>query len=126
MFINGGIPTLYVSNLNRAISFYVNKLGLSLKYKAEEEWAEIDAGNGTVFGLHQKPEDKLREETGRNMTLGFYVDDNPIEETKIELEKRGVNSLGEIHEDGPVKICHFEDPDGNILYLCEQIDEFSQ
>lgn len=123
MFINGGIPTIYVSDIKRAINFYVNKLGLSLKYRVGDEWAEIDAGNEMVFGLHIKSKEQLVKDSGQNVTMGFYVDDNPIEETKSELEKRGVADIGEIHEDGPVKICHFKDPDGNILYLCEQIEE---
>jgi len=126
MFINGGIPTIYVSDMNRAVEFYTARLGLALKNRAGDEWAEIDAGNGMIIGLHITSNDVFQEMTKSNMTMGLHVDDHPIEEIKVELEKRGIDSFGDIHEDGPVKTCHFKDPDGNVLYLCENVSQTAE
>jgi hypothetical protein len=46
--ISGGNVSVYVSNMDRAVDFYTTSLGLPLKVRIANEWAEVDAGKGTI------------------------------------------------------------------------------
>ena len=37
--IQGGLPTIYVSDMERAVRFYVDLLGLGLRFRAGDAWA---------------------------------------------------------------------------------------
>ena len=50
--IHGGNTTLYVRDMDVSIRFYTETLGLALRMRAGDDWAEIDAGPGLVIGLH--------------------------------------------------------------------------
>ena len=45
-----GIETVYyrIANMNRAVAFYQDVLGLPLKNRAANDWAEFDVGNGEL------------------------------------------------------------------------------
>lgn len=44
--ILGGTPNVYVSDLDRAVAFYTQTLGLKLFMRAGNEYASVDAGRG--------------------------------------------------------------------------------
>ena len=50
--INGAVATIYVSDLEEAVRFYTEVLGLKLQFQAGPHWAQIDAGGGFAIGLH--------------------------------------------------------------------------
>ena len=50
--IQGGNATLYVADFERALDFYTNVLGLELRFRAENHWAEVVAGPDLVIGIH--------------------------------------------------------------------------
>jgi hypothetical protein len=50
--IRGGNASVYISDMDRAVAFYTEALGLPLRTRIGGEWAEIDAGDGLVIGLH--------------------------------------------------------------------------
>jgi len=54
--ITGGNATVYVSDMNRAVDFYVGLLGLKLAERFGNHWAQIEAGKSLVIGLHPKSE----------------------------------------------------------------------
>ena len=45
--INGGLATLFVSDLAQAVDFYTRILGLELTLHVEGKWAQVDAGPGS-------------------------------------------------------------------------------
>jgi Glyoxalase/Bleomycin resistance protein/Dioxygenase superfamily len=47
--ILGGNASIFVSNMDRAIGFYTEKLGLRLRTRIGDEWAEFDAGNAAAI-----------------------------------------------------------------------------
>ena len=49
---SGGNVTVYVSNMDRAVRFYSETLGLKLAYRFGDHWASIEAGTGLTIGLH--------------------------------------------------------------------------
>jgi catechol 2,3-dioxygenase-like lactoylglutathione lyase family enzyme len=121
--IQGGTPTIYVSDLERAVTFYTRTLGLKLLEREDDDWASIDAGDGLVLGL--QPTNGKGQQTGEaggasSMAIGFNVTE-PLEEVVAKLEHRGVSFRGPIKGKGdmPVRFAFFGDPDGNALYLCE-------
>jgi catechol 2,3-dioxygenase-like lactoylglutathione lyase family enzyme len=114
----------FVSDLDRAIAFYRDKLGLALALRHGDEWAELDAGPIRI-GLHGVP-------TGRppiggtdggaphGGTAVFSVED--LELSKARLEERGIRfeeHLGEVP--GYARYASFVDPDGNSLQLIEYL-----
>ena len=50
--IYGGNATVYVSNMDNAIRFYTEALGLELTNRFGNHWATVQAGKTLVIGLH--------------------------------------------------------------------------
>lgn len=121
--INGGVATIFVKDMSRAVQFYTETLGLKLVYRADDHWASIDAGSGFMLGLHPAANDRGDCPTPGvqgGVQIGFNVPGR-IEESVAALESRGVAFPKGVHEDagGSVKLAFFQDPDGNEHYLCE-------
>jgi predicted enzyme related to lactoylglutathione lyase len=100
-----------VTDMDAALAFYTQKLGLNLKARFENHYAEIEAGD-YLLGLH--PSDQ-RTVYGNNLSIGFGVTN--FEETTNVLESNGVTL--NVQRDGWSNIAHFADPDGNPLYVIE-------
>lgn len=115
--ITGGITTVYVTDMERAIDFYTETLGLELSHRGGPSWAVVRAPDGTRVGLH----DAMGGSTGHSgsTTLGFRVE-GELGEVVDELTSRGVNFVGDVTEDTAVPLAYFEDPDGNEMYLVEE------
>ncbi len=118
--LTGGTPTLYVTNLDRSIAFFTQTLGLELKGRPSEGWAEIDAGGGLILGLHPFSPHAASPGTRGAITVGFDVTET-LEMAMGELERRGVRFRTPILDNpgSPVRLVFFSDPDGNELYLRE-------
>jgi catechol 2,3-dioxygenase-like lactoylglutathione lyase family enzyme len=118
MFSSGNV-TLYVTNMDRAVKFYSETLGLKLAYRFGDHWASIELGKGLTIGLHPNPEDSQpAERSGRGPSIGLELSGS-IEEAMKILESRGVSFDGLRNEGKAGKFAGFKDPDGNQLYLAE-------
>lgn len=119
--ISGGNATIYVADMDRAVAFYRDALSLRLAFRAGDEWASIDAGRGLQLGLHPAgPHTPAAGQAGA-VTVGLSVDE-PIEQVVAALQARGVTFRGPVMEEGGrLKLAFFTDPDGNQLYLAEQV-----
>jgi predicted enzyme related to lactoylglutathione lyase len=103
--------TVMVQNMDRAINFYVEGLGLTLKQRWGDHYAQV-AAPGLVIGLH--PTDKAVE-TQNSVSLGFGVE--KIEEAEARLKALGIAFN---HAEGKGgKFASFIDPDGTPLYFME-------
>ncbi len=118
--IEGGTPTIYVSDMDRAVEFYTEVLGLRLVSRYGDEWASVDAGRGMTIGLHPAAERMGAPGTLGSINIGFNVTES-IDEVVRTLESRGVTFDGPIKGDanGSIRLAFFGDFDGNSLYLCE-------
>jgi len=118
--ITAGNVTVFVSDMDRAVDFYVNQLGLKLGQRFDNHWAEIHVGQTLVIGLHPKSDKAPAPGTAGAMSIGLTIDE-PIEEAVKRLSAKGVQFQGPITRDqkGGLAFAGFGDPDGNPLYLCE-------
>ena len=106
--------TFTVSNLEQAVIFYENVLGLSKKYHYPNNYAGFDCG-GVEIGL--VPGNPLKVQEGIPC-VDFLVQD--IEEVYQCLRERGVHFTEEPHDTAwGGKIASFNDPDGNLLQLVQ-------
>jgi catechol 2,3-dioxygenase-like lactoylglutathione lyase family enzyme len=114
MFQTGNV-TVMVGDFDRAVRFYTETLGLDMRYRAGNHWAEI-ATAGLTIGLHEAGEHGPRPGAQGALSIGLQVAD--IAGAMADLEGKGI-PFGQVVEDGPIKLAHFSDPDGNPLYLCQ-------
>lgn len=116
--IRGGNATIFVSDMNRAVQFYVEVLGLKLEYRAGDHWAQVDAGEGMKLGLHPESETASAPGTRGAIQIGLNVTE-PLDRVVEVIRSRGGKFEGDIRDDKTVRIAFVNDPDGNELYLCE-------
>jgi predicted enzyme related to lactoylglutathione lyase len=105
----------WVADMDRAVTFYRDALGLSLRMRHEDTWAEFEAG-GIRIGLHGATDHAAT----RGGTAVFRVDD--LDMAKASLQERGVtfeDHLGEVP--GYARYASFADPDGNSMQLIEYL-----
>ncbi len=116
--IRGGNATVFVSNMDRAVRFYTEALGLALAFRAGDDWAQIDAGDGFQIGLHPASPSAGQPGTVGATQVGLNVS-RRLEDVVEALQSRGVPFDGPIVEDEHVRLAFLKDPDGNVLYLCQ-------
>ncbi|HEX9410805.1 MAG TPA: VOC family protein [Actinomycetota bacterium] len=104
----------WVSDMDRAVSFYRDILGLRMVRRDEDTWVEFESGGGRL-ALHSVAE-------GQPMTPGgatavFSVDD--LDRAKADLSSRGVRFGHEGDVAGFARFASFLDSEGNTVQLIE-------
>ena len=103
----------WTPDMDRAIAFYGDVLGLELTYRVGEGWAQFRAGS-VALALHGTEEADLPP----GGTIVFRVDD--LDEATSSLRQRGVVFHGnEAEIPGVGRFATFHDPDGNPVQLIE-------
>jgi predicted enzyme related to lactoylglutathione lyase len=115
----GGLDHVWfwVRDMDRSVAFYRDALGLAMRMRHEDTWAEFEAG-GVRIGLHGVGE----AATSHGGTVVFRVED--LDLAKASLAARGVafeDHLGEVP--GYARYASFSDPDGNSMQLIEYTGE---
>jgi catechol 2,3-dioxygenase-like lactoylglutathione lyase family enzyme len=104
--------TVMVDDLDRAVSFYVDLLGLAAGPRFGAHYAEVRA-DGLTIGLHpRRPGDETVGHDG-NVSIGFLV--VAIDDVVSELTEAGVSFTSQ--ENDANRFAFFRDPDGTPLYL---------
>jgi catechol 2,3-dioxygenase-like lactoylglutathione lyase family enzyme len=119
-----GAITLFVDDLQRARSFYLDVFGGPVVYQ-DENSAVFDFG-GTVINLldARAAGDLVEPGTGRGagsrFVLSIWVDD--VDAIVIDLQRRGVALFsGPIDRDWGKRTASFTDPDGHIWEIAQDI-----
>jgi catechol 2,3-dioxygenase-like lactoylglutathione lyase family enzyme len=108
----------WVRDMDRALGFYEDAVGLTLIRRDGDDWAELDAG-GARLGLHAAGE---RADPPRGGTVVLRVDD--LDLSRAALEGKGVRFAEHVGEvEGRLRFASFEDPDGNSLQIIEYTGE---
>ena len=116
--ISGGNATVFVSNMDRAVHFYSEVLGMRLTNRFGDHWATVEAGKGLTIGLHPASPKYPAPGTKGSMMLGLEIDE-PIEGLISKLNAKGAKITAPIASDTAGRFVHFEDPDGNEIYFWE-------
>src|SRR2546428_11709849 len=93
---SGGIVTVFVSDLDKAVRFYTEALGLKLGFRFGNEWASIKAGDSLGIGLHPGSKDSPAGRKG-SITLGLQLTE-PIDKAVSVVKERGAKIRGSIVE----------------------------
>jgi catechol 2,3-dioxygenase-like lactoylglutathione lyase family enzyme len=103
----------WTRDMDRAVAFYEEALGLTLTNRAGNEWAEFQAGP-VRLALHGTEEPSVPA----GGTVVFRVED--LDEARWALQQRGVVFDGRESEvAGVARFTTFHDPDGNPVQLIE-------
>jgi catechol 2,3-dioxygenase-like lactoylglutathione lyase family enzyme len=124
MTISGGMPTIFVGDMDAAVRFYTEALGLKLLERYGNHWASIDCGHGLTIGLHPASAQNPAGRVG-SITIGFRSSE-PIRQAVAALAARGVVFRGDIVDDTQLLVANFQDPDGNPFYLAEMKGEYDR
>jgi catechol 2,3-dioxygenase-like lactoylglutathione lyase family enzyme len=116
--LTGGNATIFVSDMDKAVDFYTRVLGMKLRMRAENFWAEVQAGATLVIGLHPASPSAEPPGTPGAIQIGLTVS-IPLEEVGKRLASHGVQFQGSIIDDGPGRFASIRDPDGNKIYFWE-------
>ncbi len=71
---NGGIVTVFVTDMDRSVRFYTEQLGLKLLQRYQNHFATIDAGHGLTIGLHPASAASPAGERKGGMSIGLVSD----------------------------------------------------
>ena len=113
----GGNVTLMVADFDRAVSFYTGTLGLTLKVRYGNDWAEVEAP-GLTIGLHPAGDHGPAGIQARGLSIGLAV--TGIEQVMAELQAKGVQFAPPgLIDTGVERLANFHDPDQTPLYLFE-------
>jgi catechol 2,3-dioxygenase-like lactoylglutathione lyase family enzyme len=104
-----------VTDMERSKRFYGETLGLPEVGHPEQSFPEYQLGENVSLYLVD-PTNIGREFQGPN-TGSFALRVADVEETKKELEGRGVVFGGEVFDTGVCHMAFFADPDGNAIML---------
>ncbi|GEP50934.1 hypothetical protein FNO01nite_16060 [Flavobacterium noncentrifugens] len=120
---SGAIASIYVSSMDDAIGFYVNTLQLKLINRIDNEWAEIDVGNGFIIGLH--PANPVTN-TAPGMTGSINIElqinkDLSLDDVVANLKNKGVLFKDEIQNYEHVRLVSLYDYDKNVIIIGQNI-----
>jgi catechol 2,3-dioxygenase-like lactoylglutathione lyase family enzyme len=111
----------YSSKLSAIKHFYHEILGLPIIAEAENKLIFFRAGTSVLlcfnpeYSKHQKvPPPHYAE---GNLHFAFEVEANLYEQSKIELEQKGISIEYEHLWPSGKKSAYFSDPDGNVLEI---------
>ena len=107
--------TLMVSDLDRSLSFYRDRLGFQLLYGASPHFWMLEL-NGFLLGLHPG----LREAPGSSSALGLRVADIRREMAALEADGVAVPN-GIVDDGGAILRADFKDPDGHFIHLVQML-----
>ncbi|MDQ3706962.1 MAG: VOC family protein [Chloroflexota bacterium] len=108
------VVSVNVTDQDRAIDFFVNKLGfektMDVPYGEGERWIEVKAPDGqTTINLYKASEPGVQP--GQFSSVSFYSDD--VRGTVEDMRSKGVEITEDPNEQPWGVQAQFKDPDGN-------------
>lgn len=112
------VASVYVSDQDKAIDFFVNKLGFDLvsddQFGEGQRWVEVKTPEGqTSINISKASEFGMT--LGNFAGLVFYSDD--VKGTVADLRSKGVEITEEANEQMWGVQAQFKDPDGNTYVI---------
>jgi len=125
MFTQIDYTMIVVSDMQRSVEFYRDKLGIPLKFQSPE-WTEFATG-ATTLALHGGGTRRDYQDTGDQSktagacSIGFNVDD--VDKTYEELKAKGIPFVmpPTQREGEPIRLAVGLDPDGLPISFAQLI-----
>ena len=118
--LTGIAPQFLVDDLDRAIAYYVDKLGFTLDFKYQSFYASVSRDGLAIHLKHAPKSPAEREHRKQNEHLDAYISVEGVRGLFSELEKRGARVLAPVREQPwGCRDFYVEDPDGYILCFSE-------
>ena len=125
MFTQIDYTMVIVSDMERSVEFYRDKLGLPLKFQSPE-WTEFQTGATTLAlnggGVRQDhaPTNDTSKQAG-TCSIGFNVED--VDKTFAELKAKGINFVmpPTQREGEGIKLAVAIDPDGLPVSFAQMV-----
>jgi lactoylglutathione lyase len=125
--MKGGIPVrvnyaiVFVSDMQRAVAFYRDVLGLPLRFESPV-WTEF-ATDGATLALHaserpNSPQDNSRHNSAGQCRPGLSVPN--LDEFHQRMVEKNVPCVQEPKETFGARIAQYRDPDGLVISVAEQ------
>jgi catechol 2,3-dioxygenase-like lactoylglutathione lyase family enzyme len=109
--------SVLTQDIKRAKQFYTETLGLEIESEGESDM-EFRCGQVTLDVF--EPSSIGQEFAPSPAGIALRVDD--VDETRAELEAKGVQFEGETLVTEVCRMAFFKDPDGNVLILHRRFD----
>lgn len=106
---------MIVADMDRAVAFYRDALGLSLQFQDGSRWAQFDAGGGTVIALSAAEESRI-ETAGPVVVLQA----TEAEALAATLEAHGGEIIARRDMGNHGRLIAFRDPCGNSVQIYEK------
>jgi catechol 2,3-dioxygenase-like lactoylglutathione lyase family enzyme len=118
-----GNVTVVVSDLNKALKFYRDTLGLRVAfYDKEHDWLCFDTGKAAL-SLTVPWNKRAKKLVGVRTGVSFYVDD--VKKTYTALKQKKVKfHLPPQKQKWGGRLANFADPDGNQFFLLQMPTDF--
>ncbi|WP_160676493.1 VOC family protein [Clostridium sp. C8-1-8] len=115
MFKSGTI-TIIVSDIKKAVQFYVDTLELKLQAQVDGHLAQVEAPGLSITLLNPNGDQKIEIKKSESISIGFEVDN--LDSTMELLKARGIE-FEAVNDGNAARLAYFNDPEGNSLYLIE-------
>ena len=106
---------LVVEDMDAAVAFYRDALGLRLKFQDGSRWAEFDAGNGSSIALSSPEESRIGVP---GPVVVFQA--TQAEALVASLEASGAAVLDRRDMGDHGRLVALRDPSGNVLQIYEK------
>ena len=121
--MNVKLDHIYVSvkDMDRAIKFYEDLLGMKVTHREENTWADFDIGSGFYFGLINPKIISNKRIVGNNAVPVFWSDD--VDAVFEKVKKWKCKIVGEPTDldftDYPYRCFQFYDTEGNLIEVAK-------
>ncbi len=120
---NAKLDHFYISveDMDRAIKFYEDLLGIKVTNREENTWADFDLGGGFYFGLINPKVISDKRIVGNNAIPVFWADD--VDGVFEKVKKLGVEIISPpetlAFTDYPYRCFQCKDTEGNIIEIAK-------
>jgi catechol 2,3-dioxygenase-like lactoylglutathione lyase family enzyme len=122
MQISGIVPQLRTTDLASSLSFYTNKLGMSLEFQYEDFYAGVRAGSNVIHLKQTDEKDPSVDYVDQGDHFHLYLETEDIEAVAAELKSNGVTLVKDVH-DTPwsTRELIIKDEQGHTLYFGQPV-----